>query len=803
MDTETLSRPTPQLWGGIECTINRVRDEYNDQLACNGHADRLEDLDLFARLGIRALRYPVLWERFAGENNAGEGDWSWADARMERLRALDIRPIVGLVHHGSGPRHTSLVSPDFADGLAAHARRVAARYPWVQDWTPVNEPLTTARFSGLYGHWYPHGTDERCFARAVVNQCWAVAKSMQAVRQVNPAARLIQTDDLGKTYSTPRLQYQADFENERRWLTWDLLCGRIDWQHRMWGHLIGCGIGEQELHWFLENPCPPGIIGVNHYLTSERFLDERRERYPLHTHAGNGRDCYADVEAVRVLAEGTAGVGGILAETWERYGLPIAITEAHLGCFREEQMRWLWEAWQAARDACAKGMDVQAVTVWALLGSYDWDSLLTRFQGNYEPGVFDVRDGKPRPTALAGLMRQLADGQEPTHPVLSAPGWWREPQRVLYPLEDLNLTRLQELRRQEQHRAEARESGTVGTTKSEKRSAKVGLAELENRRVRRVDARPLLIAGANGTLGYAFARLCHMRRIPHVALGRHDMDITDVASVEAQLARHRPWAVVNAAGYLDLDRAEADETACYQANTGGPALLAAECKRLGIALLTFSSDLVFNGRQDRPYLESDMPTPMNIYGRSKGKAESLVREILPDALIVRAGAFFSPWSGCHFLANALRALAEGELFVASNDATVSPTSVPDLVHACLDLLIDGANGVWHLANEGAVTWEQWARMAAERAGIEPATLQGCPTRALRLIARRPLYTVLGTERGQILQPLETAIDCYLRDCGIDWSAIQAAQHQPRRGVLQGWEGRNRHKGGASALIERG
>ena len=775
MNTKTPSHPAPQLWGGIECTINRVGDDYNDQLARNGHAARLEDLDLFAGLGIRALRYPVLWERFAGENNMGDCDWSWADARMARLRGLNIRPIVGLTHHGSGPIHTSLISPDFADGLAAHARRVACRYPWVEDYTPVNEPLTTARFSGLYGHWYPHGTDEPCFARAVINQCWAVARSMQAIREINPAARLIQTDDLGKTYSTPHMRYQADFENERRWLTWDLLCGKINCHHRMWGHLIGCGIGERELAWFQENPCPPNVLGINHYLTSERFLDERRERYPSHTHAGNGRDRYADVEAVRALAEGVGGIRGILAEAWERYHLPIAITEAHLGCTREEQMRWLWDVWQAAAEACEQGIDIQAVTVWALLGSYDWDSLLTQCRGHYEPGVFDVRGGHPRPTALAGLMRQLAKGQKPDHPVMSAQGWWREPLRLLYPAEDWSLEQLNREQQQRELKTAASDGEESASDKQNEQREAMKPAPLVKRRSRFKEARPLLITGAAGTLGYAFARLCHMRRIPHVALSRPDMDITDVSSAEAQLERHRPWAVINAAGYMDLDRAEGDEEHCYQTNTAGPALLAAECKRLNIPLLTFSSDLVFNGRKTAPYVESDLPTPMNVYGRSKGKAEKLVREIMPDALIVRASALFSPWNGCNFVASALRALAEDDSFVAVNDAVVSPTYAPDLVHACLDLLIDGATGVWHLANAGAVTWEQLARMAAEKAGIDVATLQACPTRDLRLTARRPLYTVLGTERGQILQPLEDALDCYLRDCGINWLALQSAQ----------------------------
>src|SRR6478735_629267 len=134
-----------ELWGGIECTANRVHDRMQSQLRRSGHWERIDDLDRIASLGIRTLRYPLLWEELAPDHPA-EVNWAWADERMARLRALGIRPIVGLVHHGSGPKYTSLLDPTFSQKLAVYARRVAERYPWVDAWTPVNEPLTTARF---------------------------------------------------------------------------------------------------------------------------------------------------------------------------------------------------------------------------------------------------------------------------------------------------------------------------------------------------------------------------------------------------------------------------------------------------------------------------------------------------------------------------------------------------------------------------------------------------------------------------------------------------------------------------------
>ena len=144
--SEDVIPVTIELWGGHECTVNRVGDTYRDQTRLTGHHDRLDDLDRFARLGLKRLRYPVLWERTVGDA-PGVYDWSWSDQRMARLRELGIDPIVGLLHHGSGPAFTSLLADDFAAMFADYAAAAAERYPWVTYWVPINEPLTTARFS--------------------------------------------------------------------------------------------------------------------------------------------------------------------------------------------------------------------------------------------------------------------------------------------------------------------------------------------------------------------------------------------------------------------------------------------------------------------------------------------------------------------------------------------------------------------------------------------------------------------------------------------------------------------------------
>jgi dTDP-4-dehydrorhamnose reductase len=726
----TIQNSKLEMWAGVEGTVNRVGDEYFDQLERNGHATRLDDLDLFAQLGISAIRYPILWERTA-PNGPEHADWSWADERLERMRELGIRPIVGLVHHGSGPRHTSLIDPGFAEGLAEFAHAVAERYPWVENYTPVNEPGTTARFSGLYGHWYPHGRDNLTFMRALLTQCRATALSMRAIREGNPTAQLVQTEDMGKTFSTPLLAYQAELENERRWLSFDLLCGRVNRDHPLWRYLLASGISEAEFEVFLDNPCPPDVIGINHYVTTDRFLDERLEHYPSWSHGGNGRHKYADVEAVRARAEGLAEPQLLLKEAWERYGIPIAITEAHLGSTREEQLRWLKEKWDAAQNLRDEGVDIRALTVWSLLGAYDWNTLVTSFQGHYEPGVFDVRSPRPRPTALARMVRDLAHGEIPAHPVLDIPGWWRRPDRLTY--------------------------GPVPFSGDPSNPMMQSL----DPRVKSV--RPIAITGATGTLGSAFARLCELRGIPYRLLTRKEMDIADPASVDTALTELQPWAVINAAGYVRVDDAEREVDACLRVNADGPAILAAACARRKVALLTFSSDLVFDGTSLSPYVESDTVAPLNVYGRSKAEAEERVLEAYPSSLVIRTSAFFGPWDEYNFLTVALRTLAAGHTFVAAEDTVVSPTYVPDLVHTSLDLLIDGECGLWHLANPGATAWADLARWAAKEAGLDVNRIHPVSTSTLGLAAPRPTYSVLSSERGVLLPSLENAIARYFHE----------------------------------------
>jgi dTDP-4-dehydrorhamnose reductase len=166
---------------------------------------------------------------------------------------------------------------------------------------------------------------------------------------------------------------------------------------------------------------------------------------------------------------------------------------------------------------------------------------------------------------------------------------------------------------------------------------------------------------------------------------------------------------------------------------------------------------VFDGRKGEPYEEHDQPKPLGVYGRTKYEAEQRVLDAHPSALVVRTSAFFGPWDEHNFVAQSLRELAAGRTVRAAADTTVSPTYVPDLVHACLDLAIDGEAGVWHLANVGATTWAQLARSAARLHGYDDERVIGVPARALSLRAPRPAFSALGSARGLLLPGLDDAL----------------------------------------------
>lgn len=238
---------------------------------------------------------------------------------------------------------------------------------------------------------------------------------------------------------------------------------------------------------------------------------------------------------------------------------------------------------------------------------------------------------------------------------------------------------------------------------------------------------------------------------------RDQFDMTDAAAVDALIRHYRAWAIVNVAGYIRVDEAEKDQARCLRENVQGPTNPAVARVKQDIERLTFSSDLVFDGASRTPYVESDLVARQKMYGASKAEAERLLLGTHPTSLVICTSSFFGPWDSHNFVTQVLRALSWDVSFITASDITVSPTYVPDLVHACLDLLVDRECGMWHMTNGGAVRWTEFAQRVAELEGIDARAHIAKPAAQLGHTALRAHFSALCCERAHFLPGLDDAL----------------------------------------------
>ena len=408
------------MWASPEPTAARVDASRTvDQLALTGHDTRDGDVARLASLGVDASRTPVLWERAAPDDPA-DVDLTWATRRLGALAAAGVEPIVTLLHHGSGPRYTDLLDPAFPALFADYAETVARAAPWVRRWTPINEPLTTARFSTLYGVWYPNLRDDRAFGRALVHQTLAQQAAMARIRDVRADAEFVVTEDLQRfAAGDGGVRGYAAFLRERMYLSIELVAGRVDAHHPLASFLTDrCGVLPAELDALRAGAAVPDLVAFNHYPHSERYLFSRGE--------GVG-----DVPSVYVAGEEPPRAAPLLRDAARRLRLPVGLGEVHVHGSATERVRWLA---QHAHDAIAlrdAGVDVRAVGVWAAFGMTDWHSLLRDDAGVAEDGIYTFAgpDAEPQPTALTGAVRELA--RTGTLRAPAEPGWWEADDRFI------------------------------------------------------------------------------------------------------------------------------------------------------------------------------------------------------------------------------------------------------------------------------------------------------------------------------------------------------------------------------------
>ena len=235
----------------------------------------------------------------------------------------------------------------------------------------------------------------------------------------------------------------------------------------------------------------------------------------------------------------------------------------------------------------------------------------------------------------------------------------------------------------------------------------------------------LLVTGAGGQLGAALLEAFPDAR----GLTREQWDVTMPPSVEADLVLH-------AAAWTDVDGAESEPQEAAAVNVGGTQHVA----ELGVPLVYFSTDYVFDGRKREPYVESDGPNPLSVYGRTKLHGEAAAGE---EAWIVRSSWLFG-WTGRNFVRTMLDLGRERDEVAVVDDQRGSPTYVGHLAAATRELL-NKPYGVWHLAADGECTWAELAEAVFEEAGID-CRVRRIATAELGRPAPRPAYSVLRSER---------------------------------------------------------
>jgi beta-glucosidase len=330
-----------------------------DEYASTGHYEQWRaDFDLVVESGATTVRYGLPWYRI---NPApGVWDWEWADEVIRYAAGeLGLLLILDLVHYGTPAwLEGSFTDPGYPAAVAEYSGAVAARYAGLVDhFTPLNEPLVTASFTGARAIWPPYETGDAGWARVVVNIAAGIRESIRAILHAQPDATIVHVEATHVwTTEDPALEQHRDTMSLRNFLPTDLVLGRVDARHPLHAWLLETGIAAEALDALL-TPCPaPAIIGVNFYpeLSCREFV-------------------LVDGAPVGVAFNGwTDGLRQVLGEFDERYGIPLMISETAVEGDPEHLVSWLRDCAEEVSRLRADGAHIVGLTWWPLFDFVDW-----------------------------------------------------------------------------------------------------------------------------------------------------------------------------------------------------------------------------------------------------------------------------------------------------------------------------------------------------------------------------------------------------------------------------------------------
>ncbi len=367
---------------GIENSYPMVGGKRVDEMAKCGHYRHWRtDFDLVEDIGLHFLRYgPPIHTTWLGD---GRYDWEFADLTMQDLHRRNIVPIVDLCHFGVPDWVGDFQNPDFCHLFARYAHDFAARFPWVQLYTPVNEMFICAMFSGKYGWWNEALTTDRGFVTALKGLVKANVLAMREILDVRPDAIFIQSESSEYFHADdPKAIGPAEMLNQLRFLSLDLNYGRRV-ESDMFEYLMDNGMAREDYQFFLDNRFKQHcIMGNDYYITNEH----------------------------RVCAEGQSrpagevfGYDGITWQYYNRYKLPVMHTETNMTDNAEgtAAVDWLWKQWASVLRVRNDGVPITGFTWYSLTDQVDWDSALRLDNGNVNAlGLYDL-DRRIRPVGTA------------------------------------------------------------------------------------------------------------------------------------------------------------------------------------------------------------------------------------------------------------------------------------------------------------------------------------------------------------------------------------------------------------------
>jgi dTDP-4-dehydrorhamnose reductase len=281
----------------------------------------------------------------------------------------------------------------------------------------------------------------------------------------------------------------------------------------------------------------------------------------------------------------------------------------------------------------------------------------------------------------------------------------------------------------------------------------------------------VVIFGARGQLGVELCAELTRRGYQVLGFHRKALDITSAERVERALAEADPAVVFNAAAYNQVDLAEREPLAAFEANALAVRNIALACRQNDARLVHFSTDYVFDGTATRPYLETDPVHPLGAYAVSKVAGEMYAQAYLARPIIIRTSGVFGP-GGLHtprgnFPELMLRLARENKQIRVVDDHVASPTYAPLLAQRAADVYEHDLDGIFHIGGGQPISWFEYAKLILEKAGMAGADLRPTNEREYRTPARRPKYSALDNARLRIagiapMPPLAEAVEQYLR-----------------------------------------